>query len=105
MMMILKNTFPLIPYQDITIDNLLHHTSGIPEFLQWRQKEIDINQINYNKEFWQLLSGNKLPVNFKPGEQFFLFKYKLCIARIIVEKVSGMSFKDYMNKNIFKPLI
>ena len=100
----IKKYFPLIPYQDITIDNLLHHTSGIPEFLQWGKKEIEISQINYNKDILTAIIRNNLPVNFKPGEQLSYSNTNYVLLALIVEKVSGMSFKDYMSKNIFEPL-
>src|ERR1700744_2833978 len=46
----LSKYFPQIKYHGITINNLLHHTSGIQEFLGWGEKHIDVTRINYNKD-------------------------------------------------------
>lgn len=100
----IRKYFPLIPYQGITIDNLLHHTSGIPEFLRWNEKEVDVNRINYNRDILAAITGNKIPVDFKPGEQFSYSNTNYVLLALIVEQVSGMTFSDYMGKNIFGPL-
>jgi CubicO group peptidase (beta-lactamase class C family) len=36
----LKKFFPSIPFDNIRIDNLLHHTSGIPDFLGWNENKL-----------------------------------------------------------------
>jgi len=100
----IKKYFPLIPYDSITVDNLLHHTSGIPEFLQWDEKQVDVNQVNYNKDILAAIVKNNPPVNFKPGEQLAYSNTNYVLLALIVEKVSGMSFADYLGKNIFTPL-
>ena len=42
-------------------------------------------------------------LSFEPGERF---QYSLChdVLGAVIEKVSGMSLRDYMKKNIFDPL-
>ena len=100
----IKKYFPLIPYQDVTIENLLHHTSGIPEFLQFGEKELDISKINFNHDILNAIIKNNLPVNFKAGEQLAYSNSNYLLLALIVEKVAGMSFKDYMSEYIFKPL-
>jgi CubicO group peptidase (beta-lactamase class C family) len=100
----LNKYFPAIPYHGITIANLLHHTSGIPEFLTWDEKQVDVSRINYNKDILTALIKNAPPLNFKPGDQLAYANTNYVLLALIVEKVSGLSFSDYMDKNIFKPL-
>lgn len=100
----LNKYFPELPYHGITISNLLHHTSGIPEFLGWDAKLVDVNRINYNKDIAAALAKNKNALLFKPGEQLAYSNTNYVLLALIVEKVSGMPFGDYLDKNIFKPL-
>lgn len=85
----------------ITIDNLLTHTSGLadvtPTLLNMKledSKKVE-NIINLFK--------NK-PLYFKPGTKFKYSNSGYILLGYIVEKVSGMSYADYLQNNIFKPL-
>jgi CubicO group peptidase (beta-lactamase class C family) len=100
----IKKFFPLIPYQGITVDNLLHHTSGIPDFLRWTENEVNVNQINYNKDILAAIINKKIPVDFKPGENLAYSNTNYVLLALIVEKISGLTFKDYLTKYIFNPL-
>lgn len=100
----IKKYLPQIPFDGISIDNLLHHTSGIPDFLGWDEKQIDISHVNYNKDILSAIIQNKPSVNFRPGEQFAYSNINYVLLALIVEKVSGMTFADYLGKNIFTPL-
>ena len=100
----LNKYFPQISYHGITINHLLHHTSGIGEFLNWNEKLIDMGQINYNKDILASLIKNKPPLGFKPGDQLSYSNTNYVLLALIVEKISGMAFGDYMDKYIFKPL-
>lgn len=100
----LNKYFPELPYHGITISNLLHHTSGLPDFLGWGAKQVDVTRINYNKDIPAALVKNKIALLFKPGEQLSYSNTNYVLLALIVEKVSGMPFGDYMDKNIFRPL-
>ncbi|WP_461449086.1 serine hydrolase domain-containing protein [Mucilaginibacter sp.] len=100
----LTKYFPQIPYYDITIDNLLHHTSGIPEFLGWNSKQIDTSRINGNQDVLNSLIKNKPALNFNPGEQLSYSNTNYVLLALIVEKVSGVPFDKYMDEHIFNPL-
>src|SRR6202012_4335988 len=44
------------------------------------------------------------PLAFKAGDQFSYSNTNYVLLALIVEKVSGMPFEDYLEKFIFKPL-
>ncbi|QKJ31378.1 serine hydrolase [Mucilaginibacter mali] len=100
----LNKYFPELPYHGITINNLLHHTSGIPDFLGWDDKMIDVNRVNYNNDVVASLAKNKQKVLFKPNDQLMYSNTNYLLLAQIVERVSGIPFGDYLDKNIFKPL-
>jgi CubicO group peptidase (beta-lactamase class C family) len=85
---------------DITINQLLHHTSGIP----WNtfSKIPQGNSEGALEETTRLIVGTELE-NI-PGEQVVYCNTNYDIIGAVIEKVSGMTFEGYMLENIFKPL-
>lgn len=88
---------------DITIHHLLTHTSGIasytsiPEFLQ-RDGYIDrttTEMVDYFKS---------RPFDFRPGARYLYNNSGYFLLGVIIEKVSGQSYEDFLRENIFAPL-
>jgi CubicO group peptidase (beta-lactamase class C family) len=100
----IKKYFPKLPYENITVNNLLHHTSGISEFLGWSGKEIDTTRINYNIDILNALIKNAPALSFKVNDSLSYCNTNYVLLALIVEKVSGLSFASYLDQHIFKPL-
>lgn len=86
---------------EITIHHLLTHTSGLgdifcPEFTKNKEKYIEI------KEIVKLLENK--PLKFKPGERFLYSNGGFNILGLIIEKLSGKNYFEYVKENIFTPL-
>ena len=100
----LRKFFPELPYKNITIQNLLTHTSGLPEYGDSLAIKWDHKKIAFNNDAINFLSKEKLPVNFNPGEKWEYSNTGYDLLASIIEKVSGLSFREYMQKFIFNPL-
>jgi CubicO group peptidase (beta-lactamase class C family) len=100
----LRKFFPSLPYQHITVRQLLHHTSGLPDYVELFMKNWDSTKIATNKDIISLLSEKKPPVLFAPGEKWEYSNTGYAILASIIEKVSGMEYGAYLSKYIFKPL-
>jgi CubicO group peptidase (beta-lactamase class C family) len=96
--------FPQLPYKGITINNLLHHTSGLSDHLQWGVGMIDVTRVNNNADVLAALIKHAPAIYFKPGETFSYSNTNYTLLALIVEQVSGMSFAKYLDTHIFKPL-
>lgn len=97
----------------ITINNLLHMNSGIPDYCNnpdsfWNISEADaveqkLSDVFLDKitdeEFLQALY--KAPLDFEPGTQFEYSNTNYHLLAFIIEKVSGMKYCDYVKENIF----
>ena len=99
-----NNYFPNFPYEDVTIKNLLNHTSGLPKYFwvaehKWKQKKAPSNS-----EMMKLLESSNVQRFFKPGRNFDYSNTGYFVLASIVEKVSGTSFSSFVKKNIFEPL-
>jgi CubicO group peptidase (beta-lactamase class C family) len=100
----LRKFFPALPYPDITIQNLLTHTSGLPDYMDAMDKKWDHKKIAFNNDMIAFLCSEHVPADFKPGIKWEYSNTAYAILASIIEKVSGFSFKEYMYRNIFKPL-
>ena len=99
--------------RSITISNLLHMSSGIPDYINnpdpfWNisgadaanQKISDILQDRITDE--DLLNAMyQAPLAFEPGTQYEYSNTNYRLLAFIIENVSGMKYCDYVKKNIF----
>lgn len=99
--------------KNITISNLLHMSSGIPDYLNnpdpfWNisgedaanQKISDILQDRITDE--DLLNAMyQAPLAFEPGTQYEYSNTNYRLLAFIIENVTGMKYCDYVKKNIF----
>ncbi|RUT68201.1 serine hydrolase [Flavobacterium cupreum] len=87
----------------VTIQNLLTHTSGIPNytsapnFLQEKAKN-PYSPADFVKTF------SNLPLEFKPGEKFAYSNSGYFLLGYIIEKITGKTYEQYLQEIIFTPL-
>lgn len=100
----LTKFFPGLPYHTVTIQHLLTHTSGMPDGFALIEKYFDHNKIATNTDLLRLLEKEHPLLYFKPGTNLMYSGTAFNLLALIIEKITGQSYRDYMNKNIFKPL-
>lgn len=86
----------------ITIENLLTHTSGIPSFTDFENIDEIESRILTTDEILSLFKDK--PLDFEPGEQFYYNNSGYNLLGAIIEMVSGKSYEDFVEQNIFKEL-
>jgi len=86
--------------KNITIHHLLTHTSGIKSYTSMRGlREIARKDL----EPLELIDFFKNePTNFNPGEEYKYNNSGYIILGYIIEKVSGISYAEFVEENIFK---
>lgn len=87
-------------WQNITIRNLLNHTSGLKDWTEI--KEFSYRREYSPEEFIDLVKG--FPLGFQPGDNWLYSNTNLPLIGIIVERASGQSFEDLVNERVIKPL-
>lgn len=84
----------------IRIRDILNQISGMPEYWNkptWREDDNTTQEDIYN--FIKSLT------NYEPvGKQFRYCNSNYIVLGVLIEKVSGMNYADYLKKYIFKPL-
>ena len=87
----------------ITIRHLLTHTSGIKEYLFIADSLMDRNTNHINSQ--ELLEiFEYLPTGFKPGSYFSYSNSGYLLLSLIIEKVSGKSYGDFIRDEISIPM-
>jgi len=91
-------TFPKKKEGNITIRQLLQHSSGIAGYKNNKEQE---NETNYaNLEDAVTIFKNR-DLIASPGEAFNYTTYGYVVLGLIIEKVSGMSYESYLKVNIW----
>ena len=96
---------PEFPYPEVTIKHLLSHTSGLPPYNAFFDKARKENpdKTFTNKDFIPGIVANKQPLVYQPGEKGNYDNINFLVLALIVEKVSGMPYKNFIEKNILQP--
>ena len=97
----LKEYFPDVPADksNITIHQLLTHSSGFSEILKDDGGDYEkITTHDYIKRAFEQ------PLAFKPGEKAIYTNVGMSILAIIIEKVSGKEYEEYLKKELFDPI-
>lgn len=86
---------------EITIYQLLNHTSGIPDYEFLESTMAYRNAVSLDE---LMAKFSNLPLDFPPGSQFKYSNSGYVVLTAIIEKVSGQSYADYLDEHIFQPL-
>lgn len=99
-----KRFFPDFPYENITVRNLLTHTSGLPEYEEQFEKNWDHKKIAFNKDVLEMLKQRKDTLLFKPGSKWQYSNTGYAVLASIIEKTWGTDYDKFLTRFIFQPL-
>lgn len=86
----------------ITVEHLLNHTSGIKSYTDMPSWLPSVQEKDFTpKELIDLFKDQ--PMDFDPGTQYAYCNSGYILLGYIIEKVSGMSYSEYITKKVFKP--
>lgn len=91
-------------YRNVTIQHLLNHTHGIPDYDSLFNERWDKSKIANNKDIIKLYKKYKPSPRFSPGEQFLYGGIGFEILAVVIERVSHQKYDDYLKEHIFNPL-
>jgi len=103
----IQKYLPEVPrYQSpITIRHLIHHTSGIRNYIELAELAgMRGENVHLTEEDFLGLVARQKELNFKPGEEYLYSNSGYFLLGLIVKRVSGKSLPKFAEENIFKPL-
>ena len=92
-------------WRDVTVRELLTHTSGIPDY--GSEEAINKGVIDLRKDYTeeQLIQAfAKMPMGFAPGEKWSYSNTGYVLLGIIIHRVTGEFYGDFLQERIFRPL-
>jgi len=96
--------YPDFPYTEVSIRQLLNHTSGLPKYFWLAEHKWKEDHAPSNSEMMEMLSEHDVQRFFSPGANFDYSNTGYFVLASVVEKVSGKYFGDFVEDEIFKPL-
>lgn len=102
----IQKWLPEIPEYErtITIRNLVHHTSGIRDYLSlWDLSGRRLEDVHSNEETLELIARQK-NANFPAGEQYLYSNSGYFLLSEIIERATEMSLREYMQRHFLGPL-
>ena len=99
--------FPEIPYPGVTVRHLLNHTGGVPDYFDdadwfiriWKEEK----RVPGNGEIPRFLCETKAEAYFAPGEGLEYSNTGYNLLALLVERLSGLPYEEFLQKNIFEP--
>ena len=88
----------------ITIYHLLHHTSGIRDWVGLVRISGRYEEDVITDDLLMRLVTHQKDLNFKPGDQFQYSNNGYFLLAQIVSRVTHKTFREWTDENIFKPL-
>lgn len=104
--------FPNLPYSGITVKMLLNHRSGLPNYLyfmsnnKWglNEKGKWNKQYARNEDVLQMMISKRPDPTGSVNARFNYCNTNYVLLAMIVEKITGKSFPEYMKQKFFDPL-
>lgn len=98
---------PGFNYVGVTVRSLLSHRSGLPNYLHFLEAMgWDKNKFISNEELLQFLIARKAEMvdTWAPNIKFSYCNTNYALLALIIEKVSGKKYGQYLQQQFFKPL-
>lgn len=85
-------------WENITVRHLLTHTSGMTDY----PKEFDFRRDYTEAELFEVIK--KMPLAFAPGEKWSYSNLGYVTLGVLIGKVTGKFYGDFLQERLFKPL-
>jgi CubicO group peptidase (beta-lactamase class C family) len=87
-------------WKNITVQHLLSHTSGIPDYFSFDEFEHEMNLTPSGV----IQVAKTYPLDFPPGSEFSYTNTGYVLLGKIIEEVSGKTYAQFLRETIFDPL-
>lgn len=95
---------PEFPFEGITIRQLLQHTAGLQNYMYFVDHYWEKEKPLTNQDVLDLINQHNPQLNFKPGSRHLYNNTGYAILALLVERVSGKRYYDFVKDEIFDPL-
>jgi len=100
----LQKFFPQLPYHGITIQMLLSHRSGLPNYLYFLDSVWNKKQKAGNWDVVNFMIAHKPAAEALPGRSYHYSNTNYLLLALITEIITHQPFPQYMKDSVFIPL-
>ena len=104
----IQKFIPNFPYSNIDVHQLLCHRSGLSQYTHFCDSPDSIwpnkNKTITNDDVIQIINSINPLINYPPNKKYYYCNTNYLLLASIVEKVSKLSFDQYLKQHIFIPL-
>lgn len=100
----LQHYFPELPYHGITVRMLLSHRSGLPNYLYFFDSCWNKKVKATNVDVLNFMVAHKPRLDNYPNRSFHYCNTNYVLLAMIIEKITGMAYPQYMKDSVFMPL-
>lgn len=100
----LQKFFPLLPYKNIHVKDLLCHRSGLPNYIYFCSGKCKANEYLSNEQVLEIMQHEKPAAYALPNKKFEYCNTNYLLLASIVERVTGKKFQQFMKQTFFEPL-
>ncbi len=93
--------YPFPEKDSITVQQLLNHSSGLGDYMEHADYKGRMHAIDTIADILPLIYADK-PL-FPPGERFGYSNSGMVLLGAIIEKASGLTYPDYLQRHVFDP--
>jgi CubicO group peptidase (beta-lactamase class C family) len=89
----------------IRIRDLMHHVSGLPDYMQFEDVPARHEQYWTNEDYVGEFARHKkdMPLKFPTGAKYEYNNTNYMLLAVVIERVSKQSYADYLHDHIFTP--
>ena len=99
-----RHIIPDFPYEGLIIRHLLTHRSGLPRYMVVTDVHWPRDSMLTNEDMHSVMVANPPKRYFSPDFRFNYQNTNYAYLALIVERVSGKSFDNFVRDHIFEPL-
>lgn len=98
--------FPEFPHTDVTIRTLLNHRSGLKKYNYFCDKDEvwGRSKMLTNKDLLTVFATKNIAKDYKNDVHFSYNNTNYVLLALLIEKITGMPYREAMKKIIFEPL-
>jgi len=96
--------YPNFPFHEVTIEQLLSHRSGLPNYIYSFNDSSKVAKRPTNQIIMKWFEKTAIERYSAPGVSFSYNNSNYAVLAALIEKVSGLSYTHYLEQNIFRPL-
>ena len=91
-------------YKNVTIRQLLNHTSGMPPYENLMDSVWDKSKIATNEDIIAFFKKYKPALHFQPNDRYEYSNTGYALLAVIIERISKSTYPAFLKASIFNPL-